>query len=304
MKSEHIAAGFAAWASLLAACGSPAPGVVAGPPRPPSPPISPPAASATPAPADAPWSDGAACPTERALRCRDATAALQCQAGHVAVVPCRGPMGCHAGDGPDVQCDDDLALEGDRCQLTPGGEGYACTPDFTREVSCKSGERFVLRSTCRGPARCSVTGMMLRCDDTIANVGDPCTPSGADSTSCSSDGKSETRCDGASGAVVQAQACRGPKACRVDRDTVHCDVTVAREGESVPERGPLHVLRGRQGAARVLAAAAVGEEARVPDARLLDQRGRDHGRLQVTRPPQRPGYSNPPCLASPRPPPS
>jgi len=232
-SSARVAAGLLAWASPLAACGPVGPVVVAPPRAFPSAA----AASTTPAPAEAPWRDGAACPTDRALRCQDATTALQCQAGHVAVVPCRGPTGCRAGDHEDAQCDDDVAIEGDRCQLTSIGESHACTTDFTRVVECKNGERFVVRSTCRGPAGCTVTGRRISCDETIADVGDPCQPTGADDYSCSSDGKSETRCDAASATVVHSQDCRGPRACGVDHDTVRCDVTVAREGEACRPEG-------------------------------------------------------------------
>jgi hypothetical protein len=152
----------------------------------------------------------------------------------VVAIPCRGPQGCKAPPGGDGVCDDDLAQEGDPCQDTLN-ENYACSTDHAKELLCKDG-KFVVASACKGPKKCSVStvGMntTIKCDDSMADLGDLCRPEPGDMNyACSTDKKIEVQCDAATSKFVASNGCRGPKGCYVEGDLVHCDATYAREGD-------------------------------------------------------------------------
>src|SRR5712692_10225716 len=50
------------------------------------------------------------------LVCQDASAALECQGGRWALLPCRGPAGC-AASGNEILCDTSANAAGDGCAL-------------------------------------------------------------------------------------------------------------------------------------------------------------------------------------------
>jgi hypothetical protein len=159
--------------------------------------------------------------------CADATGALLCQNGTLVPLPCRGPKGCQ-GLGASSQCDDDLALEGDAC-LPTLNESYACSTDHKKELLCKDG-KFATVSTCKGPKSCAIQGETVQCDDSMADVGDPCREEAGDANyGCTLDRKWEIVCKG--GKFENSNSCRGVKGCWVDGNTVHCDLTFAREGD-------------------------------------------------------------------------
>lgn len=144
-------------------------------------------------------------------------------------LPCRGPHGCQ-GTGAGSTCDDDLAQEGDTCQPMLDGN-YSCGLDLGRELLCKDGQ-FKTVSTCRGPKKCTIAGGTIACDDSLAELGDPCLVEAGDRNfGCSVDRKTEVRCDAATATFVAYNGCRGPTGCWIGADFVHCDSSLARAGE-------------------------------------------------------------------------
>jgi hypothetical protein len=170
---------------------------------------------------------GGKCSNNGQYVCADPQSALLCQDGTFAPIACRGPKGC-AGTGTASQCDDDLANEGDGC-LTTLNENYACSTDHAKELLCKNGKFTEVRS-CKGTKACSITGDSLHCDDSLADPGDPCVEEAGDANyACSTDKSLEVVCKG--GKFGQSNSCRGTKGCWIGGDTVHCDMSFAREGD-------------------------------------------------------------------------
>lgn len=135
---------------------------------------------------------------------------LTCIGGrYVGKWTCRGAEGCRdTGDG-NLTCDLSVALPGDACTA----EGGACSTDRKQLLRCKGGA-FVVDLPCRGPEGCKDEGGgNLKCDNSIAEPGDPCTSDGA---GCSPDGKSLVVCKG--GKFVVETRCR----CVVTGDSVRC----------------------------------------------------------------------------------
>ncbi|HEY8038848.1 MAG TPA: hypothetical protein VIF15_03610 [Polyangiaceae bacterium] len=172
---------------------------------------------------------GSACVSNGKFQCVDPTSALLCQSGKTVAMPCRGPNGCQ-GLGAASTCDDDLAMEGDACQQTLN-ENYACQVDHTKELICKDG-KFAVARTCKGPKKCSVALNEINCDDSQADIGDTCVAEPGDANyACSTDKKFEVVCEAASSKFVVSNTCRGSKGCWITDNTVHCDQTMAREGD-------------------------------------------------------------------------
>jgi hypothetical protein len=177
---------------------------------------------------------GGSCQSNGKFQCSDTLNAFLCQNGVIVSMPCRGPRGCQ-GQGTASTCDDDLAQEGDACQQTLN-ENYSCSLDHSKELLCKDG-KFQTASTCKGPKKCSVTtsgaSTTIKCDDSMADVGDPCVVEPGDANyGCSIDKKIEVQCDAASSKFVASNGCRGPKGCWVESELVHCDASYAREGDA------------------------------------------------------------------------
>jgi hypothetical protein len=177
---------------------------------------------------------GGSCRSNGKIRCEDPTTALLCRNSVIVAIPCRGQQGCKGPAGGDGVCDDDLAQEGDPCQDTLN-ENFACSTDHAKELLCKDG-KFVVASTCKGPKKCSVVmsalSTTIHCDDSMADLGDPCRPEPGDANyACSTDKKVEVQCDAATSKFVAASGCRGPRGCFIEGDSVQCDSTYAREGD-------------------------------------------------------------------------
>jgi hypothetical protein len=90
------------------------------------------------------------------------------------------------------------------------------------------GSKLVVALTCKGPKGCRALehGKTVSCDYTRADENDPCNVK--DGT-CSMDGKSELRCDGAK--FVLASSCGGPDGCSISPNgngyTLTCDDHIA-----------------------------------------------------------------------------
>jgi hypothetical protein len=176
---------------------------------------------------------GGKCTANGKYVCTDPSTAMLCQGGTYVTLPCRGPRGC-AGLGSASSCDDDLANENDACLQTLN-ENYACSVDHTKELLCDNSGKFVPASTCKGPKKCQVVGMSIECDDSFADIADPCVVGAGDANyACSSDKKTEVVCKpGADGKAKfeASNTCRGMKGCRVENETVYCDQSAGREGD-------------------------------------------------------------------------
>ena len=176
---------------------------------------------------------GAPCRVPDQLVCAAADGALVCEGGAWTPVPCRGTRGC-VRSGETDDCDDTVGAEGDACPLNPPLD-YACTADHSRALVCKDG-RYGLWRACRGPEGCTVEGgRNVRCDNTLGEPGDPCVQVGT--YACSVDRLTMLACDG--NTLRPASSCRGPAACRAERDArkVDCDDAVAQQGDPCDQEG-------------------------------------------------------------------
>jgi hypothetical protein len=170
---------------------------------------------------------GATCSTSGKFTCENGSTALLCQGGVIVSLPCRGPKGCK-GVGAASECDDDLAEEGDNC-ATGTTENVSCSTDRKKELLCTAG-KFTVRRTCKGDDACTVQGNLIRCDDDIGDIGDPCVQEPGDANyACSVDKKFEIVCRG--NKFEPSNTCRGPKGCWIEGEAVRCDNSVARVGE-------------------------------------------------------------------------
>ena len=167
----------------------------------------------------------------RALFCEPARPPEGARPGATTVwveVPCKGARGC-VRKGEADECDDTVAVEGDRCPLDPPLD-YACSADRARALVCKDG-RYGLWRACRGPDGCAVeAGRNVRCDTTLGAAGNPCAQQGT--YACSADRQAMLLCDGAT--LAEASSCRGPQGCRIEKEShkVECDDGLAREGDA------------------------------------------------------------------------
>jgi hypothetical protein len=178
---------------------------------------------------------GAKCENVGRFLCEDTTSALYCNEGKYESIPCRGPLGC-VGGASSPKCDDSVANEGEKC-MTASRETYACAGDREAALVCKDGKWERWRG-CKGPGKCVASDERLDCDNTIADVGDPC-GGGAGTGSCSTDQAHLLMCR--SGRLEIASTCRGPKLCSVDAKakTIDCDRSIAVEDEPCPNEGEL-----------------------------------------------------------------
>jgi len=110
------------------------------------------------------------------------------------------------------------------------GTQAACTADGESLLECEN-EKFAVACTCKGSKGCRPTehGRSVSCDYTRADENDPCN---VKDFACSTDGKSELRCDGSK--FVLASPCGGADGCTLapDKDgfTLSCDDHVSPVG--------------------------------------------------------------------------
>jgi hypothetical protein len=175
---------------------------------------------------------GEPCTKPGVYYCINPTEAVYCNAGTFVALPCGGPKGCTGVSAAGV-CDDDLANVGDACVTSVAGSNYSCAKDLKSEVMCQA-DKFVLDRPCKGPSACQVKSNAIYCDDSVADVGDPCTMG---RYSCSSDHVTELGCMGAKFAA--RMSCRGPSQCGYNATTknVFCDKTVALVGDPCDTEG-------------------------------------------------------------------
>jgi hypothetical protein len=166
---------------------------------------------------------GEACNMDRDHACTpDKLSMLQCKDHKWELVgACRGQKHCElAPEKKQVNCDMSLAEAGDPCDLdaTPGSENYACTTDAKGMLKCVGG-KFVIVSKCGGPEKCRIDANKVKCDDSLAAVGDPCDHS-EKSFACSHDRTEILACENR--VFVSHEKCDKKKKCDVSEKTVSC----------------------------------------------------------------------------------
>ena len=71
---------------------------------------------------------------------------------------------------------------------------------------------------CKGPLGCSVQGDVVKCDDSLAEEGDPCALD--DQLACAVDAKVLLKCE--KRRFVVSTRCSGNRTCKVKDDLVDC----------------------------------------------------------------------------------
>ncbi|MBK7150674.1 MAG: hypothetical protein IPH72_02750 [Sandaracinaceae bacterium] len=141
---------------------------------------------------------GDECEGEEAACSADGQAMLSCQNGRmVQASVCRGANHCQV-QGTRINCDTSVGAVGDTCT---SDYGAACSEDGLSIMHCVDGAVAVM-NPCRGPDGCKVNGRMVRCDESLAAVGDACEGSNA---ACRVDGLALLECSG--GTFAQTREC-------------------------------------------------------------------------------------------------
>lgn len=153
---------------------------------------------------------GATCATQDEADCKDGTTIITCDQGKYIEYPCKGPAGCKK-EGVLVKCDESL---GDVDASCSHDGNYACSADSTAQLVCTD-RKWVLSRDCRGPNKCKPEGLYVKCDQTIAEVGDTCD---GDAAACSVDQKSVLECADKKYAVKQ----KCDTSCEIQDRLVQC----------------------------------------------------------------------------------
>ena len=142
----------------------------------------------------------------------DKKAQLKCEGKHWKTVDkCLGPAGCKSTTS-EVHCDDTFAELAAPCT---NDDSYSCAVDKKSLLQCHGG-KIILDSQCRGAEGCRKVGDKMRCDTTLASVGDVCE---VDDEACSVDGKQLLKCKSLKMAVDKT--CK--KGCTVSGQDLTCN---------------------------------------------------------------------------------
>lgn len=159
---------------------------------------------------------GEACKTEGEAECsKDNTIMFSCAKGKWDQAVCRGPKACQVL-GTTVMCDETVANAGDPCG-TPDGDHFSCSLDGKSQLQCVGGAWKVV-SQCGGPEGCKANTAVVKCDDSVASVGDLCNDE--NDAACSVDSKAILECKG--GKFAEAERCK-TGACKVTGLRVACE---------------------------------------------------------------------------------
>lgn len=107
--------------------------------------------------------------------------------------PCPGKHGCRrvtvpvsrSGTRAELKCDEWVTEVGAACAKE---DQFACAPDFKRSLRCVKGS-WQQDQVCRGKDGCKETGDKVRCDETLAAVGDACIDDGDQACSVERDAR-------------------------------------------------------------------------------------------------------------------
>ena len=144
----------------------------------------------------------------------DKKAMLKCEAMHWKKVDdCKGQNGC-VSNAQGAKCDQGTESAGAACTAANEGNG-SCTPDGKSLLICRSG-KMVVGATCKGMNGCRQQGTKLDCNQTIADLGDPCDDYEG-KYACAADKKTRLVCK--AGKMVKDKVC---KSCSVMIQDVQC----------------------------------------------------------------------------------
>jgi hypothetical protein len=167
--------------------------------------------------------------------CKDAKTSLACLNGKFQAQICGGPNGCVAktdGEGGVQDCDTSLAKEGDTCDRTFTTKP-ACDTDGKQILECTKENRFQFVRFCRGPKGCVSEKGTPNCDNSVAELGDPCFPPVPHP--CSKDGVAMLLCDGTK---MFEKMCPGPDGCSTnDKGEAMCDQRPPVDGGLCTKKG-------------------------------------------------------------------
>jgi hypothetical protein len=155
-------------------------------------------------------------------RCLDANRELACDEGVFVEVPCRGKGGCVTVK-EETTCDISRNRPGDAC--SKADEGAAVCAGDKAMLACHGGKFETV--ACLGPKGCELSGGQPNCDQSIANLVDPCKKENA--KACSLDKSKVLACR--SGRMAELYECRGENHCGSEGGKLSCDQTVARLGD-------------------------------------------------------------------------
>ncbi len=162
--------------------------------------------------------EGKSCRQEGTESCVDPKNALVCHGAVWEPMLCRGASGCRKV-GSEAECDQSVAEPGDVCNLA---DDVVCGSDKKSMLECKQ-NHWTRASNCLGQNGCVLVGKTVKCDNTIAELGDACTH--PEDYACSPDKKVELVCKG--GKYTVSATCRGPKGCSLVAKQISCDDTRA-----------------------------------------------------------------------------
>jgi hypothetical protein len=157
---------------------------------------------------------GEPCKDEGNYSCSiDAKEMLKCDSKHwIMVDDCKGQNGCQSS-ASGAKCDKGTETAGASCSAQNEGNG-SCSPDGKSLLMCRSG-KMVLAATCKGLNGCRQRGTDLDCNQTVADIGDPCFEG---KYACSTDRKTRLQCR--SGKMAKDRTCN--KSCSVMIEEVQC----------------------------------------------------------------------------------
>lgn len=116
---------------------------------------------------------------------------------------------------------------GEKCKT----EGVGSCPDAKHFLICRTGTWTL--DNCLGAAGCTTVGTSIKCDQSVAAIGDHCATAGG--AACSPDGKQFLKCDGTKMALDAD--CKGPLACSHAGTQVKCDESAGAPGDACSDEG-------------------------------------------------------------------
>jgi hypothetical protein len=168
----------------------------------------------------------------------DKAAALSCKDNKFAVEEtCKGARAC-ALKADGLYCDNDISDLGDPCH-TPGD--YACTTDRKLALKCGADHKMAALNTCKGDRGCRVFDkpeekkLEFVCDDSVADVNDPCDENGE--KACTLDRKAVLECR--SNKFATLSACAGGCSFDASGDKFECSdgATAAADAKKGAAKG-------------------------------------------------------------------
>jgi hypothetical protein len=160
--------------------------------------------------------DACSADDEGSASCASKDVMLACHGGLYAALPCRGPQGCVNAAGRAL-CDTSIAEPADACH---DENLKGCSSDGSQVLICKQHtmQRFY---QCRGPSGCAQASGKLKCDTSLAKLGDACDQKlEGQAFACTPDQSAILICKG--GAFALDETCKAGQKCASLSGSAHC----------------------------------------------------------------------------------